>query len=478
MKKTVIIGTTSAAMALLVALLSSLVVKSPTQATAASIIIAASNSTYEWKLAATVVCTGTDDQNTINNYLTSGNTVELTPGIFNIDGLIILTSRDSLSGQGDTTILNMVDNNGEIYSDGVNNVTVSNLEIAGKEYPSGGIFIGDGGKAADGVYVHDITDTALGGDDFVIYANKGTVSNISFVRCNASNPDGMGFMVNGAGSPSNVTNVTFFLCKVENAGVASTRGSPWVTGFGLCEYAGLTVNSEYVIDCYVSGSWESAFHYEVAPKKINCVVVGSSAADAGLKPAGFNNRDGTYGLQYGAGYLVDGKSDTILYNNSASLNSVADIRAWNGSKYVNVTAVANKVYPSSSIKTDSGVFQGNCSGVIINTDSTHKELILYSTDGNPVNQQIALGGYYASNDGNTYTFNGSNLVAQFTNYAVIKLVKLNRPALSITTNSFPNGTKKIALKARVYSFGWIGTFSWLLTCSLPRIFTKLSNFSN
>jgi hypothetical protein len=421
---------------------------------AASIIIAASNSNNVWKSEATVTCTGSNDQTTINKYLTSGNTVELAPGTFNCDGFILPATGCILYGQGDATILNLVDNNGGIYIDGVSNVTIHSLELSGNEWASGGIFIGGGGSAVSNFYIHDITDVALGGDDFALYAHNGTISSVSFVRCDANKSDGFGFLVNGAGSPSTVTNLTYFQCTVENAGVASTITDPWVTGFDLAEYGGMTVSNEYVIDCSVNGACESDFHYETTPIKINCVIVGSSAVNGGEKPAAL----------YGAGYLVDGRSDTIIYNNTAFGNSVAALRAWNGTAYVNITPVANEIYPSSSVKTDAGVTQGNCSGIIINTDATHEELILYSTDGNPVNQQLPLGGYYASNDGNTYTFDGTYIVAQFTDYVVINLVEapsqniINRPNWDVNGDHICDITD-IALIG--LHFGETGSPGWI-----------------
>jgi hypothetical protein len=60
--------------------------------------------------------------------------------------------------------------------------------------------------------------------------------------------------------------------------------------------------------------------------------------------------------------------------------------------------------------------------VIVNTDSTHKELVLYSSNGATVDQQIELGDHYESDDGNSYSFTGTKLIARFTDYAVIRLV--------------------------------------------------------
>jgi hypothetical protein len=66
------------------------------------------------------------------------------------------------------------------------------------------------------------------------------------------------------------------------------------------------------------------------------------------------------------------------------------------------------------------VAQGNCSGVIV-ANGDQRDVILFSTDGNPVNQNIELGGYYQSADGNPYTFNGTQVLADFDTYQVMGL---------------------------------------------------------
>jgi hypothetical protein len=147
---------------------------------------------------------------------------------------------------------------------------------------------------------------------------------------------------------------------------------------------------------------------ESTPMEQNVVFTGCHATNAGLKPT----------PTYGYGYLING--DTVIYNNTASSNT-------NGDLYVNRDEHANildAISPPDSTKTALDVNQGNCSGVIINIDSTHKELVLYSNDGNPVSQPIELGNYYQADDGGTYSFSGTNIIVQFTNYAVIKLVNL------------------------------------------------------
>jgi hypothetical protein len=83
------------------------------------------------------------------------------------------------------------------------------------------------------------------------------------------------------------------------------------------------------------------------------------------------------------------------------------------------------VTPSNALTTGSltttAVNQGNCLGVIIDS-ADGKDLVLFSSDGNPVNQLVELGDYYRSADGNNYTFDGTRVLASFNNYQVMRLV--------------------------------------------------------
>ena len=434
---------------------------------AATVIIAASNSSSTWKSQATVICTGTNDQTTINTYLTGGNTVELAPGTFNCSGLVVLATGNTLYGQGNTTILNMQNNNGGIYMGGVSNIEVGSLEIAGNQFASYGLVVGlDGHSSVNNFYFHDITDIALGGDDFVVYANNGTISNISFIRCDANNPDGYGYLVNGAGSPSLVQDITFYKCTVENAGVASTRTDIWVVGFDFAEYPGLTVNRLQAINCTVNGALESDFHSEVGPTKTNWVITDCSASSAGLKPGG---------AFYGAGYLIASvidKDDIVLSNNTASNNkatsiswgAIPDEAIWdNGAgEYAFYSPPQNMVVPSSSTKVASRISQSNCKGLLV-TDGNYKNLYIFSSDGNVVNQQIDLGAVYAANDGKSYSFNGSKITVQFSDYAVIRLVKTTSTTLVVTTGSLTNGTVGTSYSQTLTATGGISPYTWAIT---------------
>jgi hypothetical protein len=78
------------------------------------------------------------------------------------------------------------------------------------------------------------------------------------------------------------------------------------------------------------------------------------------------------------------------------------------------------LFPGSTLQSTE-VKQSNLIGVIVNTDTTHIDLHLFSKDGNPVDQYIELGNYYQSADGNAYTFDGTRVRAQYTNYEVMRL---------------------------------------------------------
>jgi len=67
---------------------------------------------------------------------------------------------------------------------------------------------------------------------------------------------------------------------------------------------------------------------------------------------------------------------------------------------------------------------GNCLGVIVGHDETRRDVILFSSDGNPVDQYVELDGYYRAIDGGSYTFDDTRVRAQFDGYQVMRLEEL------------------------------------------------------
>ena len=349
----------------------------------------------------------------INKYLVTGNTVELAPGIFNINQIIQVGSNNRLTGQGNTSILNL--QTAYIDVDNASNIEIDNLEITGVGQGSA-LLIEATSTSVSNFNIHDIYCDTTGSDDFLVRMNNAQISNVIFSRDDAANPDGNGFAVFASGTTNNViNNTTFYQCSVQNAGLTPSRLGDWIVGFDTGENItsgdgrDLSITNMYLINCSVNGAWESDYHIENGPEtQQNIVFVGCTAQNAGLKPE----------PTFGYGFKID-TGDVVEYNNSASSNAGGDLLLYN----TVYTPIINGINPPNSTKTAAVLNQGNCSGVIINLDSTHKELVLYSNDGNAVNQQIELANYYAADDGNTYSFNGTQIIAQFTDYAVIRLIK-------------------------------------------------------
>jgi hypothetical protein len=113
---------------------------------------------------------------------------------------------------------------------------------------------------------------------------------------------------------------------------------------------------------------------------------------------------------------IDGNSG--LYGHHFSYAIIRPTTNVIAPKFLTVMAADNHL--STGSLTTTKVKQGNCLGVIVDS-SNNRDLILFSTDGNHVNQNIELGGYYQSADGNTYTFNGTQVRADFNTYKVMRL---------------------------------------------------------
>jgi len=409
---------------LLFAILIASLVGFNTKVQATTIIIAANDSNAFWKGIATAVCDAVNDQTTINTYLTGGAIVELAPGTFEIEGSVNLQTGDHLYGQGNTTIMNLHTTNISLID--VNNVELDNIKITGTSDGSGSVFLACYNTTLHDINIHDVNCYSLGGlAHFEIYANASVVAsnsiyNVIFSRCDANNPDGFGFYIGGEGTTPQVNNIVFYKCTAENAAVAVTRTNIWAGGFDFCEGGNAIVTGLYAIDCTADGSWESNYYMEDTATAVNdLVITGCDSQNAGQKlPAP------VYGNGYLVGSVAGAGNDVIFYGNTASTN-IGDDLMLDGTAH---TPVIDGISPIGSTKTAALVSQGNCRGVMIELDATHKELVLYSNDGNPVVQQIELSSTYVSHDGKVYSFTGTKINASFTDYAVINLVESATPA--------------------------------------------------
>jgi hypothetical protein len=67
------------------------------------------------------------------------------------------------------------------------------------------------------------------------------------------------------------------------------------------------------------------------------------------------------------------------------------------------------------------ISNANLLGVIVETSPEDIDLILFSADGNPVNEYVELGGSYKAADGGSYIFEDTGVRAQFDSYQVMRL---------------------------------------------------------
>jgi hypothetical protein len=394
----------------------------------AYIKLAPYNAPSAWKSAATAVLPGSSDQNLINSYAVPWNTVEIGPGNVKTSGVIQQQTNSSLISLNNTIIqFDTSDNNG-IYINNVGNIEFGGFTITGTaaSWLAGVVFIAGTTANYSGFNFHDlIFQNCPIFNNLFFYAYNYKLSNIVISRCQSLSPDGFSVMLGGGGSGI-IDTVAIYRHYVVNAGLAVTRYNPWVTGLDLAE-GPVAINNVTLFKCAVNYAFESDYHWEYAPTKQGIVIIDCTATGAGQKPSNFDNGDGTIGPQYGAGFILPfqaGRDDFIINGCTGGppANVLGDLRVWNGSGYTNYTPPVNLTMPAGRIITR--ITQGNCTGIAETKGSTY-DLYLYSTDGNPVSQNITLP------NGNSYT-------AAFTDFLIAKAVSGNPPG------TFTHGTTHTA----------------------------------
>lgn len=383
-------------------------------------LIAASDSPPDWMARAGKICDGVSDQVEINAQIAAAVAVVLAPGHFNTDNYVLPKSGSRLGGQGSLTIVNL--NGFGVLPFDVSDVVVGNFDVTGasKDFA---LAVSANQANVNNVLFHDINCRALGCMHFLAYAGSNRkVSNVSFVRCLGDSPDGAAFTVSGEGTSPIIEDVTFFLCKARYCGIAPTRllasdGTAWENGFDLVEYNGATYRRITAIACESDYSWEDAYHLEYVPVKQDIVLLDNYAAHGGQKPAPL----------YGCGYLIPlaaaHPDNVAFFGQTGMANTLGDVRIFNE---------ATQNYDTHSLPDDFTlptalpvvrINQGNCTGIAIN-QGTLAKFVLYSTDGNPVDQQIDVG--------------FAQIHAQFTDFLVESV-----PA-SLPPNTFLHGSQHTA----------------------------------
>jgi hypothetical protein len=285
-------------------------------ASAASVTVAASNS--QVKSSAQYLCDGSNDQSeiqaAINQVASSGGTVYLLDGTFNVAGDLDLSSGVNLVGKGaSTTTLKFV-SEGWVQVYGSN--TISDLQSTG---PTGFLIINSHVKMTN-VTVRNYTAKS---GAFVVYPNNQALTDFVFTNCNAIDGWSYGFLNVGEGSPNSVSDITYSGCSAINAGRAS-QFNPWITGFDFAE-GSTAINNMLVENCRAEGSLEAGFHFEESPVKTNVIVRNCVSLNNGQKKV-------SEPATYGAGFL--GGSPSLQFIDCTSSGNLYGFMLFDGATVI------------------------------------------------------------------------------------------------------------------------------------------------
>jgi len=289
---------------------------SPTPPETPVVLISAKDSPPASQARAAFHCTGRDDQqqieSAVNSLPKSGGTVVLAAGTYLCSADLHLTKRVRLMGMGEeqTYLTFTSPSNLEVREQN----EVRDMRITG----SVSLFI-----IESHVTVQNVTMTVdrSKAAAFYIYANNRILEDFSFQNCTALNCETHGFLNNGEGEVRNVKFVRYNNCRSLNAG-RMEQYDPWVTGFDLTE----SVNLFHCLvqNCTAQGAWESGFHMEDDPVKVNVVLRNCSSLQNGQKRTEVLPT-------FGAGFLLSGDTTAIDCISDGNLNGYL---CYNGARAV------------------------------------------------------------------------------------------------------------------------------------------------
>jgi hypothetical protein len=171
------------------------------------------------------------------------------------------------------------------------------------------------------ITVEDTSCRRPGAFRFVLPTSVHHVSGLSVVSCHADKVWYHGFMINSA-LPGlyEIRNVLFDACTSSYAGfdyprrgIRSDNNGNWSVGFDLAEnYADshLTIRDVLVRNCTATDSWESGFHMENEPTKINVSFENCISNDNGQKRTHVGVEGKTF---YCSGFLVSSSGVTLRH---------------------------------------------------------------------------------------------------------------------------------------------------------------------
>lgn len=278
----------------------------------------------------------------------SGKTILISAGTYTLMSGLNVKRGVTLSGVGDTTVLN----NGEI---GVfaSNVVVKSLRMEGTCH----VLIASKTAAISYIVVQDVSaTTGVIPEVFSVKASSYKVSNVKFIRDTVADSAANGFTINGNGP---VSDILFDSCKAIRNGLTN-RPNDWVVGFALDGSNSLIQNVK-MTRCEASYSWESGFFLSPWISKTGVVLQDCVASYNGQKPDALE----------GYGYLIDSSVSMINSTGVGNKGGLTNLQPAPQPVEKEESTITITV-PSSSINTGSSMV---ASGVLSSTGSSGSVLI-------------------------------------------------------------------------------------------------------
>lgn len=277
--------------------------------------IAAYNSPAEKKAIADYVCDGSADQEQINAAINSGAyDIMLFEGTYNITGSIHVRGGTVFSGEGAEKTFLKLTNNAHLFLSSEYSVA-RDFNIEGTGYTnSTSVWLGVLTVRASHCTVYRVKGTADNTPGCVFYTlssedTPGTLlQDVEWNECECVDTGTYGFLHNwwdGQVGKRTHVNMRYINCKAIRCGNANGTASKgqrnnWVTGFDFAELN--DIDGLYVKGCSAEGCWESGFHMEWDPNKVNCVFEDCVSKFNGAKPTYPNQTvNPFYGFVTGSG---------------------------------------------------------------------------------------------------------------------------------------------------------------------------------
>jgi hypothetical protein len=161
------------------------------------------------------------------------------------------------------------------FQGGLDNIQLDNFKFTG----NGNIELTLGKNTQlYNIFADNVTCDRPGAFRFIIPTGSKYANNLIVSNCHTYKTCWHGFFINALAAYSTIENVKFLGCTARYAGWPFPAENKWSVGFHLCEYYGstkqgdMTIKNVLIKDCTAEYSWESGFHFEVRPDKINVTL--------------------------------------------------------------------------------------------------------------------------------------------------------------------------------------------------------------